>query len=101
MGAPQQGSNGRDRRPDRGRGYRPIENNEVEVYDLDLAAYLSMCGLPLAESLRLEREFIFRFLDKENRIGALAIDYVNSESARFADAQRRLKKVVISSPTRW
>jgi hypothetical protein len=101
MGAPQQGSNGRDRRLDRGRGYRPIENHEVEVYDLDLAAYLSMVGLPLAESIRYEREFVFRFLDTADRVGALAIDYVNSESARFADAQRRLKKVVISAPARW
>lgn len=70
----------------------------VEVYDLDLAAYLSMRDIPLAESYRYDREFIFRFLDPENKINALTIEYVNSESARFADAQRRLKKVIISRP---
>lgn len=85
-------------RVDRGRGYKVLEDFTVEVYDLDLAAYLSMKDLPLAQSERYGREFIFKFFDPTLRISKLAIEYVNSESARFADAQRRLKKVIISRP---
>ena len=93
-----QGGNGAHNRVDRGRGYRAVENNIVEVYDLDLAAYLTMRDLPLAESYRHEREFVFKFYDAEQKVGKLAVDYVNSEAARFADAVRRLKKVSISRP---
>lgn len=99
MDGSRQSPNGQNRRIDRGRGYK-IDGDQVEIYDLDLAAYLTMRTLPLAESIRMGREFIFRFFDPDGKVGSLAIDYVNSEAARFADAQRRLKKVVISRPAR-
>ena len=99
MATPQQGNGAT--RPDRGRGYRQIDGGIVEVYDLDMASYLSMRDLALAESYRYEREFVFRFQDPEGRIAKLTIEYVNSEAARFADAQRRLKKVIISRPAQW
>jgi hypothetical protein len=86
------------RRVDRGRAYRVLENGEVEVHDLDLSAYLSMRNVPLASAERYGREFLFRFHDPDNRIPQLTVEYVNSESARFADAQRRLRKVIISRP---
>jgi len=88
-------------RVDRSRGWSVIGNNKVEVYDLDLASYLSMRDLPLAESYRDEREFMFRFLDPDNRVEQLAIDFVNSESAKFASAVRRIKKITLSQPRKW
>lgn len=81
---------------DRGRSYTKSEDNKVEVYDLDFAAFLLMHNVPLAESFRDGREFMFKFLDVDKRISALAIQYANSESAKFADCVRRLKKVTIA-----
>lgn len=71
------------------------------MYDLDLAAYLSMRGIALAESYRDGREFLFTFLDTDTKIPQTVIEYVNSEAARFADSVRRLKKVTLSQPRRW
>lgn len=85
-------------RVDRGRAYRVLENGEVEIYDLDLAAYLSMRNVPLASAESFGREFLFHFADPGNQIPQLTVEYVNSEAAKFADAQRRLRKVLISRP---
>lgn len=81
---------------DRGRSYTNADDNKVEVYDLDFAAFLLMHNVPLAESFRDGREFMFKFLDVDKRISGLAIQYANSESAKFADCVRRLKKVTIA-----
>lgn len=81
---------------DRSRSYRSDENGLVEVFDLDFAAFLLMNGVALAESYRDGREFMFKFLDSNNRIKELSINFANSESAKFADCVRRLKKVTIA-----
>lgn len=83
-------------RIDRGRSYKTSDDGKVEVYDLDFAAFLLMHNVPLAESFRDGREFMFKFLDSEKLIPNFAIQYANSESAKFADCVRRLKKVTIA-----
>ncbi len=83
-------------RIDRGRSYRAVDDGKVEVYDLDFASYLLMHNVPLAESYRDGREFMFKFLDPNSQIRDLAIKFANSESAKFADCVRRLKKVTIA-----
>lgn len=81
---------------DRSRSYKANDQGLAEVYDLDFAAFLLMHGVALAESYRDGREFMFKFLDTDNKIKDLAITYANSESAKFADCVRRLKKVTIA-----
>jgi hypothetical protein len=83
---------------DRGRGYQSSGSGRADVYDLDFAAYLLLRNVPLAEATRSGREFTFVFQDPEGLIAKLSVEYMNSESARFADAVRRLKKVVFSQP---
>ncbi len=80
-----------------GRNFQQTEEGLVEVFDLDFAAFLLMHGVPLAESFRDGREFLFKFLDQQNKIKELAITFANSESAKFADCVRRLKKVTIAT----
>lgn len=83
--------------PPRGRNFEQSEDGLVDVFDLDFAAFLLMHGVALAESFRDGREFLFKFLDQQNKIKDLAITFANSESAKFADCVRRLKKVTIAT----
>ena len=85
------------RTPPRGRNFNQTYDGLVEVFDLDFAAFLLMHGVALAQSFRDGREFLFKFLDQHDRIKQLAIDFANSESAKFADCVRRLKKVTIAT----
>jgi hypothetical protein len=80
-----------------GRNFQRTEDGRIEVYDLDFAAFLSMHNVPLAEAFRDGREFLFKFVDPDNKIKELAIVFANSESAKFADCVRRLKKVTIAT----
>jgi len=110
----------RDRQPGGGRRQRKtrgglnfrVVGDSVEVYELDFAAYCLMRELPIADLVeekdrqngRKSREaqfnyFIFHFADPDKRIVQLSLDYANSESAKFADCVRRLKKTVRSVPT--
>jgi hypothetical protein len=87
---------------DRGRSYKELEgSSSVDIYDLDFAAYLLMRGVALAEAFRNGREFLFRFYDPESQIPKLSVEFTNSESARFGESCRRLKKVVYSVGSRW
>lgn len=72
------------------------DDKTAVVYDLDFAAFLLMHGVALAESYRDGREFMFKFLDTNDKIKELSIVFANSESAKFADCVRRLKKVTIA-----
>lgn len=56
-----------------------------------------MHGVPLAASNRSGRDFVFKFQDTSKQVGALAITFANSESSRFADCVRRLKKVTVNN----
>lgn len=84
------------------------ENDDVLVFDLDFAAFCHINYLPLKDSIEIYRqnfrtknrikEFVFIFVDPTNKIKDLAILYANSESARHADAVRRLKKTTRIEP---
>jgi len=79
----------------RSNGYIVDETGNVSVYDLDFASFLLMHGVVIAESYRDGREFLFKFYDPEGNVAKLAITYANSESAKFADCVRRIKKITI------
>jgi hypothetical protein len=89
--------------PDRARSFRVLENNFVETTDLDFASYLYMRGVPVADVVRGSglMDVTIVFVDVEKRVQSLAIEWLNSESAKFAMAQRSLKKTCRShSPSR-
>ena len=85
------------RRVDRGRGYRYVGDKRVEVYDLDLAAYFDLKGVPIADAQKCGRETVITFYDPQDRIKSLAVDWLNSEASQFASRVRQLKKVVYST----
>jgi hypothetical protein len=100
----------RRRSINRALAYKVCGHGEVEVYDLDFAAYCSMRGLVIADMVetgppvRQGRrgsggpvQYLFIFKDEEGQIAGLSVDYTNSESARHADAVRRLKKAIRST----
>jgi hypothetical protein len=106
MGPQVSRGNGTQNRVDRSREFTPIDGDRVEVTDFDFAAFLLMEGARFVDARRIsDREHIFIFQDQVNleevpsQIRALSIKYVNSESARFADALRRIKKTTYSIRT--
>jgi hypothetical protein len=94
-----------ERRPtvDRGRGYRRIGPKEVEVYDLDLAAWIHMHGVAIVDAVRYGYELVVTFYDPEPAAGMSgavdthAVKWLNSEAAKFASHVRQLKKVCLST----
>ncbi len=70
----------------------------VVTTDLALAAYYSVKGLRLIRLKKVGRNgrnnFNFMFADPEDRSSELGIDYVNSESRRFDESMRAIKKAV-------
>lgn len=94
-----QHSRGGNKRIDRGRGYKRLDDKHVEVYDIDMAAWLHMNGVAIADAHKVGRESIIKFFDptSEDRISKLTINWLNSESARFASAVRQIKKVCLST----
>jgi hypothetical protein len=85
------------RRIDRGRGYKRVGDNRVEVYDLDCAAYFDLKGVAIADAFKVGRDTIIVFYDPEDRIGQLAVDWLNSEASQFASRVRQLKKICYST----
>lgn len=104
------GDNPRPRRINRALAYKVCQDDEVEVYDLDFAAYCLMRGLLIGDMVetgppqgrkgRGPVQFLFLFKDPEGLIANLSVDYTNSESAQHADAVRRMKKAVRSTRTK-
>ena len=89
------------RRIDRGRTYKRIDSNYVEVYDLDTAAWLLIKGVAVSETKKVtNREIVVTFYDKEDQIPRLVIDFLNSEASKFANAVRSIKKACWSSNRR-
>jgi hypothetical protein len=96
--APYRGTN--KRKPvDRGRGFKRV-GDYVEVYDIDLAAWLHMNNVPIANAYKREkRETVITFLDPktDDKIAQLSVGWLNSESAKFAGAVRQIKKICFST----
>lgn len=84
---------------DRGRGFKRVSSTHVEVYDLDMAAYVHMHGVAIAEATKVGHATLFVFFDPEDddKVNTLITQWLNSESAKFANHVRNLKKVAFSS----
>jgi hypothetical protein len=84
--------------------YKVLGDGKVEVYDLDFASYCVMRGMIIADMVEtgFKRKgqppnYLFEFNDPDDSIGKMSVDFANSESARFADCVRRLKKGIRST----
>ena len=94
-----QGKPAGHKRIDRGRGFKRTGPSHVEVYDIDLAAWVHLNGVAIADAFKIGRESVITFYDPEekNEVSALTIEWLNSEAARFASAVRQIKKVCLST----
>jgi len=67
----------------------------VTVTDLDTAGFLSMRGIAFQRGLQTgPSAFEITFYDPDGRAEELAASFINTCCCRFADAVRRLKKVI-------
>ena len=84
--------------------YKMREDGKTEVYDLDFAAYCLIRNSEIGVMDEVDGgrpgEYFFLFDDPHGLIAKHSIDYTNSESARHADAVRRLKKAIRSTRVR-
>ena len=65
------------------------------TYDLGTAAYLLVKGCKISNVYVNERKvYVFEFAGDKEKIRLLAIDYINSECARF-DAQIKILKQML------
>ena len=72
--------------------------NTFETSDIGIAAYVMMRGLKLIKASRNQSgRFIFVFQDPNNLGKSFAVDYVNSESAKFDANMKNLKNVLYKS----
>ena len=67
--------------------------DSFETNDMSFAAYLTMHSVRLVSAKRLGKTFKFTFVD-DGEIDKLRYQYTVSESSRFDDAVRKLKKLV-------
>jgi len=76
-----------------------MSNNKIdknfETSDIAIASYVMMKGLKLLNASRDNRgRFYFKFEDPNDLGNSYAVDYVNSESARFDAIMKNLKSVL-------
>lgn len=66
--------------------------------DIAIAAYLMMKGMKLIDARRLNGgRFHFEFDDPNNEGSKFAIEYVNSESAKFDSHIKNLKNIIFKN----
>ena len=70
-----------------------MPEKEFITNDPSFAAYLAMNGIPILRAEKLKHTFRFEFFYTEE-IEKLKLVYVTSESARFDDHVRKIKKLV-------
>ena len=69
-----------------------------ETSDIGIAAYVMMKGLKLLKATRGPGgRFKFVFEDPKNLGTGLAVDYVNSEAAKFDANMKNLKNILYKS----
>jgi len=69
-----------------------------ETSDIGIAAYVMMKGLRLLRATRGNGgRFNFVFEDPNNQGPTLAVDYVNSEAAKFDANMKNLKNILYKS----
>ena len=66
--------------------------------DIAIAAYLMMKGMKLIDARRLNNgRFHFEFDDPNSEGNKFAIEYVNSESAKFDSHIKNLKNIIFKN----
>ena len=72
--------------------------NTFQTSDIGIAAFVMMKGLKLKQASKSHNgRFNFVFLDPSNLGQQYAVDYVNSESARFDANMKNLKNILYKS----
>jgi hypothetical protein len=73
----------------------------VAMGELDTAAYVYLRGVAYAQGKQIgPTEYEIVFHDPNQLVEQLVVEFTNSECARYADAIRRLKKVILKPPRR-
>ena len=73
-------------------------NRTFETSDIGIAAYVMMCGLKLKKATRAQGgRFSFIFDDPLDLGTSYAVDFVNSESAKFDAHVKNLKNILYKS----
>lgn len=71
----------------------------VTIRDLDTAAYVFYRRVPVVDARQVSRtEHHVVFYDPGNTVEGLAVDFANHETALYADAMRRLKRILRRLP---
>ena len=71
-------------------------NNIFATNDMSFAAYLTMHGIQMLNAKKLGKTFKFTFMASDE-IESLRYKYTSSESSRFDDCIRKIKKILFSS----
>ena len=72
--------------------------NNYKTSDIGIAAFIMMKGLKLIEAKRgPSGRFSFVFEDPDNKARQYAVDYLNSESAKFDANMKNLKNILFKS----
>jgi len=72
--------------------------NTYKTSDIGIAAYIMMKGLRLAEAKRASTgRFSFIFDDPTDLASIFAVDYLNSESAKFDANMKNLKNILFKT----
>jgi len=73
-------------------------NNNYITSDIAIASYLMMKGMTLLDARR-ERggRFRFEFTDPQDLAQKYAVEYVNSESAKFDAHMKNLKNIIFKN----
>ena len=72
--------------------------NTFQTSDIGIAAYVMMKGLKLQNAVKGHNgRFNFTFDDPNNEGEQYAVDYVNSESAKFDAHMKNLKNILYKS----
>lgn len=67
--------------------------------DLSFAAYLTMHGVTLRKAQKLGKTYKFTF-ENSDLVDRLRFQYIGSESSKFDDAVRKLKKLLFGDSFR-
>jgi hypothetical protein len=72
--------------------------NTFQTSDIGIAAFVMMKGLRLQQASKGHSgRFLFVFLDDQHQGQQYAVDYVNSESAKFDANMKNLKNILYKS----
>ena len=75
-----------------------MNNNNFLTSDIAIASYLMMKGMTLINASREKTgRFKFEFSDPQNLAQKNAVEYVNSESAKFDAHMKNLKNIIFKN----